>query len=88
MKPNALLIDPRDDVVTVLETVDAEDTVRWARGGHVSTRQKIPVGHKVAIRPIAAGSAIHKYGYTIGTAAVAIAAGDHVHTHNLNAAEA
>lgn len=44
----------------------------------------IPAGHKIARRDIAAGAAVHKFGQIIGFASGAIAAGDHVHTHNLS----
>jgi len=87
MRPNALLIDPDDDVVTVLEVVDPGDLVRWAGGDPVPAGEKIPVGHKVAIRPIPAGGVIRKYGCPIGTAGVQLAPGDRVHTHNLNSVE-
>lgn len=40
-------------------------------------------GHKYAIRPIAPGENVIKYGMPIGHAKVAIASGEHVHTHNL-----
>ena len=40
-------------------------------------------GHKYARRPIAAGEAVVKYGMPIGHATRAIAAGEHVHVHNL-----
>ena len=40
-------------------------------------------GHKYALRPIAAGESVVKYGMPIGHATRDIAAGDHVHTHNL-----
>ena len=40
-------------------------------------------GHKYAIRPIAPGENVIKYGMPIGHAKVKIAPGEHVHTHNL-----
>ena len=40
-------------------------------------------GHKYAIRPIAPGENVIKYGMPIGHAKVQIAPGEHVHTHNL-----
>ncbi|MFZ7101037.1 MAG: UxaA family hydrolase [Peptococcaceae bacterium] len=43
----------------------------------------IPHGHKVAIRPIKKGGTIWKYGLSIGKAMVDIAAGEHVHIHNI-----
>lgn len=88
MRPNALLIDPHDDVVTVLQTVALGEPVCWTDGAPIPAREEIPSGHKVAIRPIAAGTVIRKYGWPIGTAGVAILPGDRVHTHNLGAVEA
>jgi altronate hydrolase len=43
----------------------------------------VPKGHKVALRDIAAGEAVHKFGFPIGRATADIATGEHVHTHNL-----
>jgi altronate hydrolase len=43
----------------------------------------VPPGHKVAVRAIAAGAPVRRYNQIIGTAKQAIAAGQHVHTHNL-----
>ena len=43
----------------------------------------VPLGHKIAARGIAAGERIIKYGAPIGSATLAIAAGEHVHTHNV-----
>lgn len=43
----------------------------------------IKMGHKVAIRDIASGEQVLKYGQTIGLATKSIEAGDWVHTHNL-----
>jgi altronate hydrolase len=45
--------------------------------------QKIPAGHKFALRSLAAGQEILRYGCRIGVASVPIAAGDWIHTHNL-----
>ena len=43
----------------------------------------VPFGHKLAIRPIAAGEEIIKYGYPIGRAVRDIQPGEHVHIHNV-----
>ncbi len=45
---------------------------------------EIPAGHKAALRAIAAGEAVVKYGFPIGIATAAIEAGEHVHSHNLH----
>ena len=49
----------------------------------VAGRDAIPAGHKIALRAIGAGEPVHKYGQVIGFATEPIAAGEHVHTHNL-----
>jgi altronate hydrolase len=43
----------------------------------------VPRGHKTAVRDLAPGAPIRKYGQVIGLATAPIAAGEHVHTHNL-----
>jgi altronate hydrolase len=50
---------------------------------NVVALEDIPAGHKVATRPLAAGELVLKYGQVIGCATGAIAAGAHVHLHNL-----
>jgi altronate hydrolase len=49
----------------------------------LTVRDAIPAGHKIALRDIAAGERIIKYGLPIGVALVPISRGGHVHTHNL-----
>ena len=46
-------------------------------------RDAIPFAHKIALRPIAAGEKVIKFGVPIGSATVAIEAGRHVHVHNI-----
>ena len=43
----------------------------------------IPIGHKLAIKPLAANDTAIKYGVDIGRVVAPIAAGEHVHVHNL-----
>jgi len=75
-------LSPLDDVViakgpllprTVLESPD----------GNVTVGQMIPPGHKIAVRPVAKGQPVRRYGQVIGFASQDIAAGQHVHTHNI-----
>ena len=49
----------------------------------ITVRGLIPPGHKVAARAIATGEAVRRYNQIIGFASKSIAAGEHVHTHNL-----
>jgi altronate hydrolase len=54
--------------------------------GH-TTRGLIPAGHKIATRDLATGDAVRRYNQIIGFASRPIAAGEHVHTQNLNMGE-
>lgn len=47
----------------------------------------VPAGHKVAVRDIAAGMPVRRYGQIIGFASQPIRAGQHVHVHNLGMGE-
>jgi hypothetical protein len=77
-----LRLHPADNVLTVI--VPLEPGVRvCVEGADVEVTSRLPLGHKVAARQIAAGEKIIKYGAPIGSAVGAIAAGEHVHTHNL-----
>jgi (2R)-sulfolactate sulfo-lyase subunit alpha len=49
----------------------------------LASRADIPIGHKVALKDIAKGDTIWKYGQDIGKAVADIAKGAHVHVHNV-----
>lgn len=49
----------------------------------ILTLEKIPAGHKVAIRQIETGEPIFKFGWPIGISSRAIRPGEHVHTQNV-----
>lgn len=51
-------------------------------GGAVSAAP-VPRGHKIALRAVARGQPLRRYGQIIGEATVDIAPGAHVHSHNL-----
>ena len=61
-----------------------------ARVGDLEVRstEMIPAGHKIALREIAAGERVMRYGCRIGRASRAIYPGEHVHTGNLQFEEA
>ena len=73
--------------------IHAQDNVVIARsqlvGGTVLADEGVtvsglvPPGHKVATQAIAKGQAVRRYDQVIGMATRDIAAGEHVHTHNL-----
>jgi len=74
----AFQVDPRDDVAAALRAIAAGETVLG-----VTARQDIPIGHKIALHDLAEGQPVLKFGFPIGHATRAIAAGEHVHTHNV-----
>jgi len=45
--------------------------------------QFVPMGHKLAVRPISTGEPIRKYGQVIGHSSGTIGVGEWVHSHNL-----
>jgi altronate hydrolase len=77
--PPVIRLSPEDGVV--IARIGLPPGVPVADGVAVGAR-RIPPGHKVAVRPHAAGEPIRRYGQIIGFATEAIAPGDWVHTHN------
>lgn len=77
-----VILAPEDNVCVACTTLP-EGTTLLVNGALLTIRQPIGLGHKVAHRTIAPGEAVVKYGARIGSAAVPIAAGDNVHTHNM-----
>src|SRR5579862_6145735 len=75
---STILLHPSDNVAIARVPVGAGMKVRG-----VVTRAAIAAGHKVAIRAIAPGENVIRYGQFIGRAKTRIEPGDHVHTHNL-----
>ena len=74
-----IVISAADNVATALEALAPGQAV----SDGVVVGEAIPRGHKVALRTIAAGAPVIKYGSSIGTATAEIPAGAHVHTHNV-----
>jgi len=83
MAVRAIRMDPRDNVAVVTAEVKHGELLDAAGGDEVRAVEAIPRGGKVALTPIAAGEMVIRYGEGIGLATEDIAAGQHVHTHNL-----
>ncbi|HUC78284.1 MAG TPA: UxaA family hydrolase [Vicinamibacterales bacterium] len=81
----ALVISERDNVATALEPLERGRAIEVA-GTTLVILEPVPRGHKVSLRRIAMGEPVVKYGSPIGTATSDIAAGAHVHLHNLASA--
>ncbi len=78
--PLYLRLNPADDVVIACR--ELESGTNLIQEG-VVVRERIPAGHKVATRAVAAGSPVRRYNQIIGFATRPIAPGQHVHVHNL-----
>lgn len=77
-----LQINPQDNVAVALHPMKAGDSLT-AGSVEVTAEQDIVTGHKIALRAIAKGEKIVKYGFPIGFATEDIQPGQWVHTHNL-----
>ncbi len=80
---SAIHLHPSDNIA-VARVPLAPGTELNVGGVHLVTRDSIPAGHKVALRPIRPGEMLLRYGQAIGRAKQAIEPGQHVHTHNLS----
>ena len=88
MMANKLLrLAPDDDVAIALAELAPNATAAAGDGSSVTALSGIPRGHKVALRDLAAGTLVHKYGHVIGVTSTAVRAGAHVHVHNLTMPE-
>ena len=76
-------ITPKDMVAVALCPLKAGEAVSYG-AGEVMPLSDIPMGHKVALRAIAKGEPVVKYGFPIGEATEDIPLGGHVHTHNIH----
>lgn len=81
--------DEGDSVgVVVVEGVKAgQELTGWImdqdREVKVHAQNDIPIGHKLAIRGLAANETVLKYGVDIGRAVAPIKVGEHAHVHNI-----
>jgi altronate dehydratase small subunit len=86
MKRDAIAIKPEDNVATALRDLDEGEVAAVGVGdGTVSVTlvDAITFGHKFALRDIARGEDILKYGEVIGRATAAIPQGAHAHVQNI-----
>ena len=76
-------LHPSDDVLIARSQLVGGTTVE-----SISVKGLIPAGHKVATHALNTGDPVRRYNQIIGFASKPIAAGEHVHTHNLWMGEA
>ncbi|MHA1805242.1 MAG: UxaA family hydrolase [Promethearchaeota archaeon] len=75
-------MDEKDNCATSLAELEEHEEVEL-EGKKIVLNQKIPFGHKFAIKPIKKGDLLYKYGEIIGIATQDIQEGDWIHTHNI-----
>ena len=91
MTTPAVLLAATDNVATLLAPVAAGGEVAIdCASGEIRLRalEAIALGHKIALRDLAPGDRIVKYGESIGQATAPIARGAWVHIHNLRSLRA
>jgi (2R)-sulfolactate sulfo-lyase subunit alpha len=87
--PHFLVHSPKDNVgVVVVEGLKAGTKMLGVITETDTTldleaKQDIPIGHKVALKPLKTGDTVMKYGEDIGRMVGEAGTGEHVHVHNL-----
>ncbi|MGA8033133.1 MAG: UxaA family hydrolase [Casimicrobiaceae bacterium] len=86
---HCVLHDPNDSVaVVVVEGMKAGTKMTGLildenRTIELDCLQDIPIGHKVALKDMAVGDTVIKYGIDIGKVVQPIRKGTHAHVHNI-----
>lgn len=85
VSPSAFKVHASDNVATLLVDAATGSSVAVVGPGtkaELAAREKIGMGHKIALAAIGEGEAITKFGVVIGMAMRRIEAGEWVHLHN------
>lgn len=80
--PRLLSLSPADNVLVACVALTASSVVT-IDGQAVTLVEDIAMAHKIARRDLATGVAVIKYGAAIGSTTADVAAGHHVHLHNM-----
>ena len=86
-----VVLNQADNVATSLVPLAAQSRIEVELNGEsraITVLDSIPFGHKLAIRSLAPGDDVLKYGEVIGRASEAIAPGQWVHVHNVESMRA
>ena len=81
--PSVIIVLSADDNVGVAIKNIARGSDVAVGDTRLTARDDVPVGHKIALAAIAPGQKIVKFGVPVGSATQPIAAGAHVHMHNV-----
>ncbi len=77
-----LKINEGDNVAVAIETIPEGAQVSVGEE-KITAVTEIPAGHKMALKDLAAGEEVVKYGYPIGRTKEAVRKGEWIHTHNV-----
>lgn len=80
--PRLIHLAPEDNLCAAATTLEPGETLSF-QGRPIVLADRIPLGHKLAVLPIAAGQKVLKYGAPIGSATRDIRPGELVHVHNV-----
>lgn len=80
--PRLIVLAPQDSVAVARCAIAEGETLDVA-GQVVTLKQAVSMGHKLALKDMAPGEKVLKYGAPIGSVTAEIAVGDHVHLHNM-----
>ena len=86
MEINALMMDPKDNVVTCVTEVAGGEQVVYRKGEalcKLTALEDIPYCHKIALIDIPEGGEVIKYGESLGRTTASIPAGYWVSHNNL-----
>jgi altronate dehydratase small subunit len=82
----ALVIDEKDTVAVMIESVKKGETVVFVLNNEsreITAISDIKIYHKIAVQAMKKSEPVVKYGEHIGVAGTDIAVGEHVHEHNV-----
>jgi (2R)-sulfolactate sulfo-lyase subunit alpha len=88
-EPHFLVHSPKDNVgVIVVENLTAGTQMMGVvtetdKTVKLEANENIPIGHKVALKPLRKGDTVVKYGEDIGKMIADVGIGKHVHVQNL-----
>jgi hypothetical protein len=82
-RANIVKLAAADNVAVALSDIAAGEQAVDRADLAVTARERIPQGHKIALRSIAAEEPIIRFGMPVGLARAAIAKGMLVHIHNV-----
>lgn len=90
LKKVCYVVTGADNVATAMADIEIGEVQLTGAipegGGRIYAEQRVPFGHKIALKELKPGDRIVKYGAPIGIVTQEIGKGMHVHMHNMKSA--